>query len=305
MGGAADMRLLRVWSVVAALSGLWAQPGLAQSRFGAQGAEAAPDRRQVWSVPTPSSGTAARAILYRPPGEGPFPLAVIAHATTQNPLRRAQMPQPDYPALAGWLVARGYAVLVPERPGHGATGGRYLEDQGGCDDANYLNAGRATAQSIALAMDYLRSQDFVRQGGTLIIGHSAGGLGALALAGQNLLGVAAIVAFAPGRGGHAHDRPNQICAPQALVAAVGDFGRQAHVPVVWLVTRNDSYFAPEFSRQMAEAFRGGGGKVDFRVLPEFRGEGHFLAESDGGDEIYGATLDSALKPLTARPARKR
>ena len=38
MGGAADMRLLQVWGVVAALSGLWAQPGLAQSRFGAQGA---------------------------------------------------------------------------------------------------------------------------------------------------------------------------------------------------------------------------------------------------------------------------
>ena len=55
-----------------------------------------------------------------PPGEGPFPLALIAHASTQNVLRRAQMPQPEYAALAAWLVARGFAVLVPERPGHGA-----------------------------------------------------------------------------------------------------------------------------------------------------------------------------------------
>ena len=30
-----------------------------------------------------------------PPGDGPFRLALIAHATTQNVLRRAQMPQPD------------------------------------------------------------------------------------------------------------------------------------------------------------------------------------------------------------------
>jgi alpha-beta hydrolase superfamily lysophospholipase len=71
------------------------------------------------------------------PARRPFRLAVIAHASTQNVLRRAQMPQPEYRALAAWLVGRGFAVLVPERPGHGATGGKYLEDQGGCDEADY------------------------------------------------------------------------------------------------------------------------------------------------------------------------
>ena len=72
---------------------------------------------------------------------GRFRSRVIAHASTQNVLRRAQMPQPEYRALAAWLVARGFAVLVPERPGHGATGGKYLEDQGGCDEADYARIG--------------------------------------------------------------------------------------------------------------------------------------------------------------------
>ena len=101
-------------------------------------------------------GRAAHAVLFRPPGDGPFPLAVIAHASTQNVLRRAQMPQPEYRALAAWLVARGFAVLVPERPGHGATGGTYLEDQGGCDEADYAKAGRATADVIAAAAGLVR-----------------------------------------------------------------------------------------------------------------------------------------------------
>jgi hypothetical protein len=39
------------------------------------------------------------------------------------------MPQPEYRALA----ARRFAVLVPERLGHGATLGRYLEDGGKVD----------------------------------------------------------------------------------------------------------------------------------------------------------------------------
>ena len=65
----------------------------------------------------PISATPAHAVLFRPPGDGPFPLALIAHASTQNVLRRAQMPQPEYRALAALLVARGFAVLVPERLG--------------------------------------------------------------------------------------------------------------------------------------------------------------------------------------------
>jgi hypothetical protein len=126
----------------------------AQAALGAQGAEGEPNRLQQWLVPTPVSATPAHAILFRPKGDGPFPLALIAHASTQNVLRRGQMPQPEYRALSAFLVARGFAVLVPERLGHGATSGKYLEDQGGCDEADYARAGRATAGQITSAMDY-------------------------------------------------------------------------------------------------------------------------------------------------------
>src|SRR5712672_4131414 len=188
----------KTFSVLVVLGIICAQTATAQPRFGAQGAEAEAGRMQQWLVPSPDPDTAAHALLFRPPGEGPFRLALIAHASTQNVLRRAQMPQPEYRALAGFLVARGFAVLVPERPGHGATGGRYLEDQGGCDEADYAKAGRTTADSIAAALEFMRGQSFVRQDGVVIVGHSAGAWGALALAGRNPPGVMAIVAFAPG-----------------------------------------------------------------------------------------------------------
>jgi dienelactone hydrolase len=298
------MRLFNLLCVVIGLGVRIAQAE-AQTHFGAQGGEGSPDRSQQWLVPSPDWITAAHALLFRPPGDGPFPLALIAHASTENVLRRAQMPQPGYRALASWLVARGFAVLVPERPGHGATGGRYLEDQGGCDEADYFRSGQATADSIAAALTYLREQAFVRPSGTVVLGHSAGGWGALALAGQNLQGVAAIIAFSPGRGGHANDGPNQVCAPHRLMTTAAEFGKAARVPVIWLVARNDSYFSPALSRQMADAFRAGGDKVDFRALPEFRSEGHWLAETDGGEEVYGPTLDNAMKAIIGKPARTR
>jgi dienelactone hydrolase len=299
------MRASTAFFTVFALGALSLPPAAAQVRFGPQGVEGEPNRAQQWLVPSPDSEIAARAMLFRPPGEGPFRLALIAHATTQNVLRRAQMPQPEYRALAAWLVARGFAVLVPERPGHGAPGGKYLEDQGGCDEADYSHSGRATAAAIASALNFMRGQSFVRQDGAVVVGHSAGGWGALALAAENLQGVAEIIVFAPGRGGHANDFPNQVCAPHTLTAAAAEFGKTARVPVTWLVAANDSYFSPALSRQLADAFRSGGGKVDFRVLPAYGGEGHWLAETEGGVKIAGPELDRALKAMRPKPDKKR
>jgi dienelactone hydrolase len=289
--------------VVVATFGL--RTGSAQPGLGAQGAEGEPYRQQQWLVPSPDPATPAHAILFRPPGDGPFPLALIAHASTQNVLRRAQMPQPEYRALAAWLVARGFAVLVPERLGHGPTGGKYLEDQRGCDDADYLQAGRATADEIAAALGFVRRQPFIKPGGVVIVGHSAGAWGALALAGENPADVAAIIAFAPGRGGHANDFPNQVCAPHTLIAAAGEFGKTARVPVTWLVAANDSYFSPALSRQLADAFRVAGGKVDFRVLAAHGGEGHWLAETESGVRLAASELDRALKRRSPTAAKKR
>jgi len=277
----------------------------AQQNLGAQGAEGEPNRLQQWLVPSPDFGPPQHALLFRPPGDGPFPLALIAHATTQNVLRRAQMPQPEYRALATLLVARGFAVLVPERPGHGATGGKYLEDQGGCDEADYAKSGRATADAIAAAIGFVRKQPFIRTEGMVVIGHSAGGWGALALASEAQKDVAAIITFAPGRGGHANDFPNHVCAPHTLISAAAEFGKTARVPVTWLVAANDSYFSPTLSRQLADAFRRAGGKVDFRVLGAYGSEGHWLAETEGGVRSSVSELDRALKPRLANPAKKR
>ncbi|WP_291616944.1 alpha/beta fold hydrolase [Bradyrhizobium sp.] len=275
----------------------------AQAGFGAAGGESEPNRIQQWLVPTPLPDIKSHALLFRPAGDGPFQLAVIAHATTQNVLRRAQMKQPEYRALAAFLVARGFAVLVPERPGHGATGGKYLEDQGGCDEADYARSGRATAEEIAAATDFMRRQSFIKPDGAVIVGHSAGGWGALAMAGN--ANVSAIIVFAAGRGGRANDFPNQICAPHTLKAAAAEFGKGAKVRVVWLVAANDSYFAPAFSKQLADSFRRAGGKASFHALPPSGSEGHWLPESESGVRLAGPELGRALDSVRFSTLRRR
>lgn len=291
--------------------GLWPQtPVWGENQFGPRGGEGTPNRRQDWLVPTQDQITPSRAVLFRPAGKGPFRLAVIAHASTQNRLARAQMPQPEYPALAAALVARGFAVLVPQRPGHGKTGGPYLEDQDGCDNAEYAMSARTTGEAIMAALNFVRTQPFIRKDAAVIVGHSAGGWGALALADQNPKSISAIVVFAPGRGGRTNDRAGNICAPDRLIAAVKEFGEDAKIPVTWLVAENDSYFPPEFSKKMADTFiEAGDDKVDFQVLPPFGKEGHWLAEAGEPSAMESILANAAglnvQMPVVQGIARKK
>ena len=298
------MRLLTTIALLPVLALLTAPPLCAQVTFGPSGEEGEPFRRQEWRVPSVDPDIAAHALLFRPAGAGPFRLAVVAHASTQNGLRRAQMRQPEYRSLAAYLVARGFAVLVPERLGHGATGGRYVEDQGGCDEANYAPSGRITAEEIRLALEHLQKQDFIRKEAAVVIGHSAGGWGALALASADPKAISAIAVFAPGRGGHANDDLNRICAPHTLLAAAAEFGKVARVPVISLVAANDSYFSPAFSKSLADAFRGSGGKLDFRILPPIGSEGHWLIESQAGVKAASGELARLLNQAGPMATKK-
>jgi dienelactone hydrolase len=264
---------------------------------GPQSAEQGAFRRQAWLVPSAQSGVMMRTTLFRPAGPGPFPLVVINHGTTQNAERRRRLDVPDFDSMAQWFVRRGFVVAVPQRPGHGDTGGAYREDQGGCDEADFARAGRGAAESIAAAVAYLRTQSFVRRTGVIVVGQSAGGWAALALASRAPDGVRAAIDFAGGLGGRSWDRPDNNCAPDRLIATAAAFGRTSRIPTLWIYTENDSYFAPRLSGAMAAAFRAAGGKADYALLPAFGDDGHFMAERPGSESAWGPAVERFLAAL--------
>jgi dienelactone hydrolase len=272
-------------------------PRDAQGRPGPQGAEEGPSRRQLWLIPGPDKRTLMRTIVHRPSGEGPFPLVVINHGSTQVSARRASYADPEFGVAVRWFVDRGYAVALPQRPGHGETGGPYLEEQDGCDNADFHRAGLATADSIETAISYLRSQPFVRGDGIVIVGQSAGGWGALALASRNPRGVKAIINIAGGRGGRSYDKANNNCAPQRLTQAAERYGRSARLPTLWIYTENDSYFGPTLARQMSDAYRKAGGIIEFHLLEPFGGEGHTLFLTRSGEKVWGPIVEKFLASL--------
>ncbi len=254
---------------------------------GPQTPESGPARRQLWHIPAAHPSVMMRAHVFRPKGAGPFPLVVINHGSSQNPERRQLAAIPDFALAAHWFVERGFAVVVPQRPGHGETGGPYLEDQGGCEDADFLAAGIRTADSIRAAMRFMLGQPFVQKSGVVVVGQSAGGWGALALARHNPPEVRAVVNVSGGRGGRAYNRDNNNCAPARLEATAAEYGRGARVPTLWLYGQGDRFFGPDLARRLAAAFASGGGKAEFHLLPDFGAQGHDLLGSRDALPVWG------------------
>jgi dienelactone hydrolase len=269
----------------------------AQKSIGPQGPEEGVIRRQTWLIPAQDRSTLMWTTVFRPPGAGPFPLAVINHGSTQNELLRAQYRTPEYGALTEWLVARGYVVAVPQRPGHGKTGGPYYENQGNCANVDYLKAGLGPAGPIAAAIDFMIRQPFVQKTGVLAIGQSAGGWGSLALASQHYAPLKAVVALAPGRGGRIDGEAGRNCAPDRLVAVARQFGEKTRLPTLWIYAENDDYFGPDLSRRLAEGFRMAGGRAEYHLLPPVGTDGHGFIHARQAAPLWQPILEKFLKAL--------
>jgi dienelactone hydrolase len=267
----------------------------AQKNAGPQGPEQGVIRRQTWLVPAQDRYTLMWTEVFRPQGNGPFPLAVINHGSTQNELQRGALGKPEYAVLTEWLVARGYAVAVPQRPGHGRTGGPYYEDQGGCANADYRKSGMNAAAAIMAAIDYMRVQKFIQKTGVVALGQSAGGWGTVALASQPLPSLKAVVAFSAGRGGRIDGVAGSNCAPQRLLDAAHQFGEKSHAPTLWLYAANDSYFPPELSRKIVEAYRMGGGHAEYQILPAVGADGHEFIQDRSAVALWGPLVEKFLK----------
>jgi dienelactone hydrolase len=117
--------------------------------------------------------------------------------------------------------------------------------------------------------------------------------------------VAAVINFAGGRGGRDPNQGGTNCAPEQLIAAAAKYGRTARLPSLWLYAENDSYFPPELSQKLAEAYRTGGGHVEYHLLPAIEGDGHAIAFSQAITTRWIPLVERFMQPLgSGKPTRK-
>ena len=69
------------------------------------------------------------------------------------------------------------------------------------------------------------------------------------------------------------------------------------MPSLWLYAGNDSYFSPELSMKMVQAFRSAGGRAEYQLLPAIGSDGHDFIQSPDGVALWAPLVEKFLKGM--------
>ena len=255
-------------------------------------------REELWGLLTPWP---VLTWVVRPLGTGTRTLVLMNHGVSVDPEQRTFFPPVEYRAAAYWFARRGHVVVSPVRYGGTAVDRPelalfplFFAQVGHCDNPNFRGPGLSIAQLDQWVIDYMVNEGVVEPEKIIIVGQSGGGWGSIAYSSLNRPAVRAIITFAAGRGGRVDGKPNNNCAPDKLVEATREFGRTSRVPMLWIYSENDSYFGPDLSKRMHEAFTAAGGKAEYHLLPPFGSDGHFLIDSPDGIPLWAPIVSKFL-----------
>lgn len=212
--------------------------------------------------------------IFRPPGDGPFPLVIMNHGRAVAE-RRATQGRARFEHLSRYLVNHGYVVMLPTRVGYGETYGDFdPESSGACSGADVQPMSQAASVQVLATLDYARSLPHVDASRWLVIGQSVGGVTAVATVARRPPGLLAGINFSGGRGGNPQLRPGDPCNPRAVSVAWKEMGSGAQAPMLWIYWRNDRYWGEQHPQDWHRAWVDGGGRAEFHHLPSSGVDGH-------------------------------
>ena len=245
--------------------------------------------------------------VFKPSGDGPFPLVIMSHGRATSD-RRAQQGRQRYEPLARYLVSKGMVVLVPTRVGYGDTYGDFdPEDSGGCNAMRVEPVSIAASDQVLATLQFARTLPYVDASRWVAMGQSVGGLTTVAVAWRNPAGLVGAINFAGGAGGDPQQRPGQPCMPVQIERLWRANASAAQVPMLWLYWDNDKYWGADVPKRWHQAFTEGGGKAELHTLPAAGGDGHNGLNIDMNTwvplvEAYLARIGFDKSGVIARPA---
>lgn len=244
--------------------------------------------------------------VFRPRGEGPFPLVVFNHGRAGDDKRALQGRQ-RFEHLSRYLVSKGFVVLVPTRVGYGETYGEFdPESSGPCNNRQFEPMSVAASEQVLAAYAWAKTLPYVDASRWLVMGESVGGLTTVATVWRNPPQLVGAVNFAGGSGGDAVNRPGNPCSPERIGRLWKAKAATAEVPMLWLYWANDKFWGESYPKQWHQAWLEGGGKADFHSLPAVGTDGHFGVSIDMNTwvplmESYLAGLGFTQSGLITKP----
>ncbi len=198
--------------------------------------------------------------IYRPAGEGPFPLVVFNHGRSVAE-KRAQQGRSRPETVARYLVAKGFVVMAPTRIGYAETYGDFDPENSACKNIEPMSI--AASQQVLATVEFAKTLPYVDATRWLVAGQSVGGLTSVATVGRAPEGLLGGINFSGGTGGNPDVNPGRPCNPAATTRYWGDIAKNAKVPMLWMYWQNDKYWGPDIPKDWHQAWTRGGGQAQF------------------------------------------
>lgn len=229
-----------------------------------------------------------QATLYKPAGNGPFPLIVLNHGST-GPGYTPVSQTFRWPDLSQIFLDRGFVVLAPMRKGRGQSEGSYGEryERNFGSGESGMKQGMEDLDSV---FAFAKTLSYVDSSRVLISGISRGGILSVVYAAKRQGNVVGVINFV---GGWFSDRWSAE-AGSFNEHVFRDAGTGAKVKNLWLYAANDSFYSAESIRNFAALFQGSGGKLDLRLYGNVGRNGHSLASYPS---VWHADLSSYLESI--------
>ena len=209
--------------------------------------------------------------IYRPAGEGPFPLVVFNHGRSVAE-KRAQQGRSRPETVARYLVAKGFVVMAPTRIGYWETYGDFDPENSACKNIEPMSI--AASQQVLATVEFAKTLPYVDASHWLVAGQSVGGLTTVATVGRAPAGLLGGINFSGGTGGNPDLSPGRPCNPGATTRYWRDIAKNAQVPMLWVYWENDKYWGPDIPKDWYQAWIQGGGQAQFTGLGPSGENGH-------------------------------
>jgi dienelactone hydrolase len=238
------------------------------------------------------------AMIFKPNGAGPFPLAVFNHGSTGNGTNPALLTETQFNVgLADFLNSRGWLVAFPQRRGRGKSDGLYDEGFSAnrakgytCDFTLSLAGADRALQDIAAAVAVLRQRPDVAPSRVLIGGQSRGGILAVAYAGMHPDEISGVINFVGGWMGTGCDTASR------LDGTLFERGARFDRATLWLYGHHDSFYDIQHSRANFDVFQKAGGRGAFLEFDVPGGFGHTVLMHP---ELWQRPVAEYLSSLTS------
>jgi carboxymethylenebutenolidase len=190
--------------------------------------------------------------LWRPQGNGPFPVIVFNHGSEEYPGAKD--------GQAKFFVPHGFVLFVPHRRGQGRSkaAGRYINefyDAAARDSSDFVDALVAQNDDVTAAVSYVASLPYVDPKRIAMSGCSLGGIESL-LSAERGTGLVAAIDFAGAAATWATNVPLQERMKTAA--------RNAQIPVFFIQAQNDYDTTP--SLVLSDVMKGAGKPVSVHVF---------------------------------------